>query len=119
MEYHHSIAFGFIYFLVKNVIVLNKIKLFTEMKKIIVVILSFFSLNSNSQNFSLIITEIFADPTPSKGLPEKEFIELYNPSSKLINLKGFSTAFFLVILLLINLVLFSPQLLRDRNQWRL
>lgn len=46
-----------------------------------------------TQNFSLLITEIFADPTPSKGLPEKEFIELYNTTSKQINLTGFRLIF--------------------------
>ncbi len=59
------------------------------MKIFLIPILWFFSLDCNSQNFSLLITEIFADPTPSKGLPEKEFIELYNSTTKQINLKGF------------------------------
>lgn len=39
--------------------------------------------------YELIITEIFADPTPSHGLPEKEYIEIYNNSPSTLNLKGY------------------------------
>jgi hypothetical protein len=48
-----------------------------------------FSIPSISENdYPLIISEIFADPTPSKGLPEAEFVELFNPTSNSVNIKG-------------------------------
>jgi hypothetical protein len=36
----------------------------------------------------VIITEIFPDPSPVIGLPEAEFIEIFNRSDKIINLAG-------------------------------
>jgi hypothetical protein len=38
--------------------------------------------------YPLIINEIFADPSPSRGLPDSEFVELYNPTSSPVNLSG-------------------------------
>lgn len=40
----------------------------------------------------LIISEIFPDPTPSLGLPEAEYLELYNRSGKVIDLSGIGIA---------------------------
>lgn len=36
----------------------------------------------------LLITEIFADPTPSIGLPEEEYIEIYNHSNEALQLEN-------------------------------
>lgn len=41
---------------------------------------------------SVIITEIMADPTPAKGLPDVEYIELYNTANRTISLKGWKLA---------------------------
>ncbi len=40
--------------------------------------------------YPVIINEIFADPSPQIGLPEIEFVELYNPTERIVKLKGMS-----------------------------
>lgn len=39
-------------------------------------------------SFDVVINEIYADPTPSQGLPEAEYIELLNVSSHPVDLNG-------------------------------
>ncbi len=43
----------------------------------------------DAERYDILFNEIFPDPTPSIGLPEREFIELYNRSAKTINLEDF------------------------------
>ncbi|CAN1577000.1 Lamin tail domain containing protein [Spirosomataceae bacterium] len=52
-------------------------------------LLFYLSVSASAQSHEIIITEIFADPTPSKGLPEREYIEIYNSTEKDISLKNY------------------------------
>lgn len=45
-------------------------------------------LSSAVSRYDIIITEIMADPSPPVGLPEYEYVELKNNSSRPIDLKG-------------------------------
>ncbi len=44
-------------------------------------------IGTSPEKYELLITEIFADPSPVVQLPEREYIELYNNSGKLLNLE--------------------------------
>lgn len=44
------------------------------------------------QQFELLFSEIMADPTPTVGLPDQEYLELYNTSARVINLQGLKIA---------------------------
>jgi hypothetical protein len=68
------------------------------MKKIIVLPLLPFYLSVTAQTGSitgitpatgdLVISEIMADPTPSRGLPEREYLEITNRSNEILSTRG-------------------------------
>ncbi len=69
-------------------------RIFFIMKIFCLAILLTFLINSGQAQqalrFSVVIDEIFADPSPQVGLPNSEFIELRNTSSVAINLEDWS-----------------------------
>ncbi len=48
------------------------------------------SISKSSSFRDLIINEIMADPLPSEGLPEAEYVEIYNPNDYSLNVKDFT-----------------------------
>ncbi len=48
----------------------------------------FFVPPLNVDQKAVIVTEIFADPSPAVGLPESEFVEIYNRHEQAFNLAG-------------------------------
>lgn len=49
-----------------------------------------FGIGETPQQFDVLITEVMADPSPPISLPEAQYLELYNPSDKIIELGGLS-----------------------------
>lgn len=47
-----------------------------------------FGLGKSPKKYEILFTEIFADENPIIGLPEAEYIEIYNNSENIIDLKG-------------------------------
>jgi hypothetical protein len=49
---------------------------------------TYFGIGEQGTFGRLVINEIMANPIPSKGLPQFEYIEIYNPTNDTISLKG-------------------------------
>ncbi len=80
------------------------------------------AMNSTTENFlffqakptkakELIITEIFADPAPQIGLPDAEFLEIYNRSDNPIDLLGWKLSDGS------SIATFSSQIILPKEYW--
>jgi Lamin Tail Domain/Bacterial Ig-like domain len=80
------------------------------------------AIASTSQNFlffqasptfnkDILITEIFADPSPQIGLPDAEFIEIFNRSNNPIDLNGWKLSDGS------SIATFGPQIILPKEYW--
>ncbi len=45
-----------------------------------------FGIGKTPEKYEVVINELFADPSPTNGLPTEDFLELYNNSNKILDL---------------------------------
>ena len=94
--YHRWESKVLIYFCVStfnHVILKTYHHIFATIFSLVVFLSAMFPVTLQAQSFgsnSILIAEIFPDPTPSFGLPEKEFVEIYNSTNDTLQLSGWS-----------------------------
>jgi hypothetical protein len=67
--------------------------------------------SSPSHNKDIILTEIFADPSPQVGLPAQEFLEIYNRSSVPFDLSGWKLSDG------VSTATFDRQIIQPKQYW--